>query len=94
MNNNKKETLPTKTSSSLRSIDDKLIERWISRKIEVYNGLRIAFDIEKKCVKFEIDEQGKDTQRYHYLLQAKVYDTFGISDINIAGTLLLSLIHI
>lgn len=74
--------------------EPELLMRWIEKKIEVANGLKIAFEYDNcQHVKFELQGEDMHSDGYQELLQAKIYDTFGISDINVASTLVTNCVN-
>ncbi len=90
-NNNKfrkQENLPVSFNES------ELVLRWIDKKDDILNGLKIKME-KDDCgyVKFELKGKDINEKDYQELLQAKVYDTFGISDINVASTLVTNCIN-
>jgi len=73
--------------------DNDLVMRWIEKKIEISNGLRVDFDPDNKCIKFELRDEDESLEGYQELLQAKIYDTFGVSDVNVALTLIINCVN-
>jgi len=85
---NLKHKLPTRVKGP------EVVMRWIEKKIEISNGLKIAFDQDNcQCVKFELQGENTNIEGYQELLQAKIYDTFGVSDINVASTLVTNCVN-
>ena len=74
--------------------EPELVMRWIEKKIEVSNGLKIAFEYDScQRVKFELQGEDVHSDGFQELLHAKIYDTFGISDINVASTLVTNCVN-
>jgi len=88
----KSSKLKSKTPTSFK--EPELVMRWIEKKIEVSNGLKIAFEYDScQHVKFELWDEDASSEGYQELLQAKIYDTFGITDINVASNLVTNCLN-
>lgn len=75
----------------MQQTENELLRNWIARKIEICNGLSIGFCSEG--LRFQIEDEDESQEEYQELLQAKVYDTFGVSDIHVASTLLTNCVN-
>ncbi len=80
-----------KPQSIIQKTDNELLMNWIERKVEVYNGLCIGFGNEG--LRFELKGEDENADVYQELLQAKIYDTFGVSDIHVASTLITNCVN-
>lgn len=69
----------------LRADEVDLICRWESKNQEVENGLSVkSAESEKPCVRFDLNSLSSSDENYPDLLRAKVYEVFGVSNINLA----------
>ena len=66
----------------------------INKKDEISNGLKIKME-KDNCgyVKFELKGKDINEKGYQELLQDKIYGTFGVSDINVASTLVTNCVN-
>ena len=69
----------------LRKDEVDLIYRWESKNQEVENGLSVkGAESENPRVRFDLNSLSSSDEDYPDLLRAKVYEVFGVSNINLA----------
>ena len=84
----------TKKGQPLDLKEPELIMRWIEKKIEVSNGLTISFNPDNRTqIRFELEDEDSNSEGYYELLQAKIYDTFGIADVNVASVIFTNCVN-